>query len=139
LIADRSLCGEQSMKNLRSTQAERRQFWRARFQAPAQLSLADGVHSAELLDISLKGALLELPADTTAALDEQCQLRLELGNGDEAIVMQTTVTHVDSGRRVGLRCDAVDLDSITHLRRLVQLNAGDEALLDRELKALLRD
>jgi len=30
----------------------------------------------------------------------------------------------------------IDLDSISHLRRLVELNLGDEALLERELAAL---
>jgi hypothetical protein len=30
------------------------------------------------------------------------------------------------------------LDSITHLRRLVELNSGDPALLDREFSSLVR-
>jgi hypothetical protein len=38
-----------------------------------------------------------------------------------------------------LRCDSIDLDSITHLRRLVELNAGDPRELDRELAILIRD
>jgi hypothetical protein len=54
------------------------------------------------------------------------------------ISMSTTVTHV-AGRRVGLRCDNIDLDSVTHLRRLVELNAGDPNLLDRELSALIHE
>jgi len=37
---------------------------------------------------------------------------------------------------LGLSCREIDLDSITHLRRLVALNLGDEALLDRELGLL---
>jgi hypothetical protein len=36
-----------------------------------------------------------------------------------------------------LLCESIDLDSITHLRRLVELNAGDPALLERELTALV--
>jgi hypothetical protein len=38
-----------------------------------------------------------------------------------------------------LRCENIDIDSITHLRRLVDLNAGDASLLDREFSALLAD
>jgi len=117
--------------------AERRHFWRAGFHAPAQLTLPDGVCECELADISLKGALLLVPGGARAAPNQHCQLRLTLGNGDEAILMQGTIVHVDEGRWVGLSCDAIDIDSITHLRRLVQLNAGDAALLDRELTALL--
>jgi hypothetical protein len=127
------------MKNACPPAAERRHFWRASFHAPAQLTLSDGVREAELLDISLKGALLELPAGSGVSADQRCRLRLVLGKGGEAIAMDTTVAHVQGGRWVGLRCDAIDLDSITHLRRLVQLNAGDPALLERELSALLKD
>ncbi len=122
-----------------STAAERRHFWRAGFHAPARLSLPNGIVDAELLDISLKGALVELAAGEWAFPEQVCQLRLPLGETGEAIVMRATVTHVHDGRWLGLRCDAIDIDSITHLRRLVELNAGDPGLLDRELSALLKD
>ena len=38
-----------------------------------------------------------------------------------------------------LACAArsIDLDSITHLRRLVELNSGDAAMLERELHTLI--
>ena len=47
-----------------------------------------------------------------------------------------TVAHRE-GRRAGLACQSIDVDSVTHLRRLVELNAGDPDLLQRELSALL--
>jgi len=31
----------------------------------------------------------------------------------------------------------IDVDSMTHLRRLIELNLGDPTLLERELKALV--
>jgi hypothetical protein len=46
--------------------------------------------------------------------------------------------HVE-GPQVGLRCASIDLDSITHLRRLVELNSGDPAILDREFGSLVRE
>ena len=46
--------------------------------------------------------------------------------------------HVD-GANVGLRCDNIDLDSITHLRRLVELNVGDHNILERDLASLIND
>ena len=36
----------------------------------------------------------------------------------------------------GYRCEHIDLDSISHLRRLVELNLGDPDILDRELSEL---
>jgi hypothetical protein len=49
--------------------------------------------------------------------------------------MDVTVAHCES-EHVGFHCDHIDIDSITHLRRLVELNLGDPELLERELSAL---
>ncbi len=119
------------------TSQNRRQFWRAHFHSPVQLALHGHVSEADLYDISLKGALVKVPQDWAGKRDEHCQLRLALGT-HAIISMNATITHVD-GRRVGFRCDSIDLDSVTHLRRLVELNAGDPGLLDRELSALLHE
>ncbi len=114
---------------------ERRQFWRAHFHSPVRLTLHDQTTEAELLDISLKGALVAVPDGWPGRNGDRCQLRLCLGS-DAVIAMSATVSHRDD-RRAGLRCESIDLDSVTHLRRLVELNAGDPALLERELGALL--
>jgi hypothetical protein len=115
--------------------ADRRRFWRAAFHAEAQLVDASGVTPATLLDISLRGALLRLPSSWHGRVGTAAQLELRLAD-DAQVSMAVVVCHVE-GPRVGLRCEAIDLDSVTHLRRLVELNAGDPALLDRELAALL--
>lgn len=49
--------------------------------------------------------------------------------------MDGTVVHCEDGH-LGFRCDHIDLDSISHLKRLVELNLSDEALLERELSEL---
>jgi hypothetical protein len=116
---------------------DRRQFWRAHFHSPVQLALQGHVGEGDLYDISLKGALVKVPPDWPGKSGGRCQLRLNLA-ANMTISMSTTITHV-AGRRVGLHCDNIDLDSVTHLRRLVELNAGDPNLLDRELSALLHE
>ena len=115
--------------------AERRRFWRAAFQAEVQLVDARGATAAELIDISLKGALVNVPAQWRGKVGTAARLELRLAD-DTEISMAVVPCHVE-GARIGLRCIDIDLDSITHLRRLVELNAGDPALLDRELAALL--
>lgn len=116
---------------------DRRQFWRAHFQSPVQLVLHGQAKEADLFDISLKGALIKVPDNWPGKIGDRCQLRLNLGP-QATISMSATVMHV-AGRRVGLHCDNIDIDSVTHLRRLVELNAGDPAVLDRELTALLSE
>lgn len=51
------------------------------------------------------------------------------------IKMDITVAYIED-QQIGLDCKGIDLDSITHLRRLVELNLGDANLLKRELMAL---
>lgn len=43
-----------------------------------------------------------------------------------------------NGRYAGFQCVSIDLESATELRRLLELNLGDPALLERDIQALLR-
>ncbi len=115
---------------------DRRRFWRAAFQAEVRLiDAGGGATPAELLDISLKGALVKVSPQWSGRLGDVLRIDLRLAD-DAEIAMRAVVAHVE-GLQVGLRCEDIDLDSITHLRRLVELNAGDASLLERELAALL--
>lgn len=113
---------------------DRRRFWRAAFQADVWLLHESGDIPAELIDISLKGALIKVPPHWVGRIDDPCRLELTLAD-DAVIAMDAVVAHIEA-EQVGLHCENIDLDSITHLRRLVELNAGDPDLLDRELAAL---
>lgn len=120
-----------------TAQHERRHFWRAVFHSSIRLTTHGGLSYAQLIDISLRGALVEVAEGWAGSKGDDCLLQLDLAVG-AAISMWATVSHVD-GRHIGLHCTSIDLDSITHLRRLVELNAGDPALLERELTALLTE
>lgn len=91
--------------------------------------------SAQLIDISLKGALLTKPSDWSGAPNQPITIVVALGADGAAIRMEGHVAHVENSR-VGVVCDHIDLESITHLRRLVELNTGDVELLQRELPEL---
>ncbi len=114
---------------------DRRHFWRAAFHSPVRMTTHGGQSYGKLLDISLKGALLEVGPTYVVAMGDQCQVRLDLAPGS-TISMWGTVVHI-AGRQVGFNCDSIDLDSITHLRRLVELNSGDPQMLESEITALL--
>jgi hypothetical protein len=115
---------------------ERRRFSRITFHRPAELDTLGERVSCELLDISLKGALFEVPATTRARVGQTATLTIRLDAGDAVIRMQGELVHRE-GHQVGLRCREIDIESIAHLRRLVELNLGDEDLLERELSALI--
>ena len=116
---------------------DRRHFWRVPFHATAELADAGGAAQAgRVHDLSLKGALFEAAEAWQGKPGEQCRLQVELSE-DTPIYMQATVMHVE-GRNIGLRCDEIDIDSITTLRRVIELNAADPVLLERELGALVQ-
>jgi hypothetical protein len=115
----------------------RRQYWRAHFSADATLQTGTAAQPCLIDDISLRGALLEMPAGISVAVGKKYDLLLELSSGT-AITMQGTIVHVEA-QHVGFHCDSIDLDSLTHLRRLIELNAGDAKVYDRDLSTLLRD
>jgi hypothetical protein len=119
---------------------ERRQHARIAFHAPARLVLGERSLDVVVLDLSLKGALIRLPASTPVSEGASGMLHVLLNEcepGDQ-ISMQTRVAHVE-GLQAGLLCISIDIDSVTHLRRLLELNLGDPALLERELSALIAE
>lgn len=115
--------------------SNRRQFSRIRFATEAHLFLPSGEFPVEVLDLSLKGALIRPPEAVFATVGSKCTLKIRLDDEGTVIRMECAIVHHQGGR-YGLLCSEIDLDSITHLRRLVALNVGDEALLERELHLL---
>lgn len=112
---------------------EQRHYSRVPFQANVRLTGHGVTVESTLLDISLKGALVQRPARWETPPGSELDLVLLLADSaDLRIRMRVRVAH-NQGDRVGLQCRHIDLDSITHLRQLVAANLGDAALLDREL------
>ena len=111
---------------------ERRHFVRVIFSAEAQLACGDVVLDVHMLDVSLKGALITLPAGVKLHQNSLCSLTLPLTSGSGHIAMEMQVTHIED-RQLGLVCLHLDLDSVTHLRRLIELQLGDPKLLERDL------
>jgi hypothetical protein len=114
--------------------SDRRHHARVHFDGQAQLITTEGRATVQLVDVSLKGALVRLPANATVAAGEPCLLSLQLG--DVHIKMAAEIAHL-VGQDAGLRCAVIDLESISHLRRLVEMNLGNPKLAERELRALL--
>jgi hypothetical protein len=117
------------------TTPEQRRFTRIPFDATAVLTRGSRRWESTMMDVSLKGVLVARPEHWDILPGEGVTVELEVEGHDVVITMRAVVAHVEADR-VGLRCEYIDIDSITHLRRLVELNLGDENQLQRELRAL---
>ncbi len=118
-----------------TTETEQRIHHRVLFDTVASIHINASNMNTQLIDISLKGALIKKPSAWTAEVGDTGQLRLVLSDNVSAISMDIKVAHVEDDH-VGFHCEHIDIDSITHLRRLVELNLGDTELLEREFSAL---
>ncbi|TWC31745.1 PilZ domain-containing protein [Pseudomonas sp. SJZ079] len=116
------------------TSNERRRFHRIAFDAPTEIVQGTQSWSVELLDVSLKGLLIKRPEDWDGAPHQPFLACVELG-GETQVRMEMVLTRIQE-QLLGFVCTHIDLDSISHLRRLVELNLGDEQLLERDLAAL---
>ncbi|MBK5942931.1 PilZ domain-containing protein [Halorhodospira sp. 9621] len=120
---------------------EKRRFSRVSFHAPARLVDAGGHgREVEILDLSMRGALVRLSDGSSpqgALCDPQSRWTLELSLSEEdRICMEVQPAHWHE-QEVGLRCERIDLDSMVHLRSLLEANLGDVDLVNRELMQLV--
>lgn len=116
----------------------RRQFSRVAFEAEGLLFLPDGEHPVRILDLSLKGALIRPQHPLFVTVGKNCTLKIRLNSADAVIRMEMTVVY-HSTSHYGLACREIDVDSVTHLRRLLALNLGDADLAEREVALLAHD
>ncbi|MGM0593876.1 MAG: PilZ domain-containing protein [Pseudomonadota bacterium] len=120
------------------TGEERRSFTRIPIDNRSKLNCNGRQWDTRLLDISLKGALIERPSDYDGQAGDACTLEVILEPQDKVITMQGVTVHSEAAY-LGFRCDYIDLESVSHLKRLVELNLGDSARLERELSELVSD
>ncbi|MCZ4337517.1 PilZ domain-containing protein [Shewanella colwelliana] len=111
---------------------ERRQFSRILFDANATLTQQGNVWPTIIHDLSLNGVLLEQPQGFSVT-DDPIALSFTLGDSEIVVSMETKLVYQKEGQ-LGLECLHIDVDSISHLRRMLELNLGDASLLDRELR-----
>lgn len=118
--------------------AEQRQFHRVLFKHEALLTINGAEFTTQILDLSLKGALVEKPDtwEIEEATGVTGELRFELAPDEPSIVMNVSLAH-QSMLYLGLQCDLIDVDSATLLRRIVELNSSDRSLLQRDISKLI--
>ena len=113
---------------------DKRRFHRIFYHADAMLTRSGQHYPCKIVDLSLRGCLLEIVGEWYGLPDDLYNLKLDLSD-EISINMELALAHAEGGR-VGFKCQHIDIDSISLLRRLVELNLGDSDLLERELVAL---
>jgi hypothetical protein len=122
------------------TETERRRFQRIILDRPVCLVAGGHSYTGQLLDISLRGALIRsdrahLP---TPGSEGVADISLD-DDPDNMIRMLVRVQHAHEDGAIGLKAIGLELDDACRLRRLVELNIADPAILQREFEQLGTD
>lgn len=117
---------------------ERRRFQRIAFDAPTELRQGERRWPVTLLDVSLKGLLIKRPEPWEADLSQDFEAIIHLNDKVTKVTMQVELRH-EEPTRLGFICLYIDVDSMSHLHRLVELNVGDSTEMMRELRELIED
>ncbi len=118
------------------TASDQRRFTRIPFAATVRLRDPAGTLECDLMVVSLRGMLTSSPAVWSGAIGQPVALEIRLENSDVIIRADAAVSHLEP-ERMGLAIRHIDVESAAHLRRLIELNLGDEGRLHRELAAMI--
>jgi len=120
-----------------TTTDDKRRFERIIHDAEVLLTHADSTQAkCNLLDISLNGCLVS-GCDESSRFQIKDNLTVCIILGDALNIKASAhIAFIGEDKQIGIQVDKIDIDSITALRRLVELNMGDTELLERNLHAL---
>ncbi len=90
--------------------------------------------TSQILDLSLKGALLKCPENKHPKAGDLFRLSIPIENSP-AIIMNIQVVHSD-GDTFGVEWTQIDMDSFSILKRTIELNIKEKENLRKDIKTL---
>ena len=116
---------------------ERRAFSRIPFSGNVTVLQDQARWITKLVDISMKGVLVSRPMEWLDRPSDTYRLEISLDDYSRVIIaMEASLIHTKNNC-LGFCCNHIDLESMSHLRRLLELNIGDETRINSELSALV--
>lgn len=114
---------------------ERRNFQRVAFETTAKLTKDDQSFNCQVIDLSMHGVLIRPHGVLRSKVGSLYNLEIPLSDEETFIKMSLKMAH-QHPENLGFVCENIDLDSMTHLRKIVELNSGDPEMLERDLAML---
>ena len=113
-----------------------RRFRRVPFTAEVSLTVDQGYYKGKLLDVAMKGALVETMVPLPIQAGTECALGIALPGTAISLDFDAELVYID-GLHYGFKFISENLDTLTHLRKLIELNTGDVETTRSELKVWL--
>jgi len=116
--------------------SEHRLFHRIRLVEKAGIEISGTSCEATLVDISLKGALVTFPDELNPETGLPCRLTIHLDESDIKLIISGEIVYTHDNL-TGIKFTLIDLDSMIHLRRLLELNTAKPEQVRSELNLLI--
>ena len=116
--------------------SEHRLFHRISLVEKTDIEVSGKNCEAMLVDISLKGALVTLPHELHSETGLPCKLTIHLDESDIKLIISGEIVHCHDNL-TGIKFTLIDLDSMIHLRRLLELNTAKPEQVRSELSSLI--
>lgn len=116
---------------------DERRFRRVPFVTEVQLVAGSRCCCCRLLDIAMKGALLECKEPWGLPIGSRADLTISLPDSTITLAFDAELVHHE-GDHLGFQFLHEDLETFTHLRTLLELNSGDPEGVRSELLAWLK-
>ena len=114
-----------------------RRFRRVPFVSEVEVSQGVQRWTGILVDIALKGALVEISADFPGESGDEYRLGISLPGSGVTLEFEAQLVHVEQNH-FGFKFLSEDINTMTHLRKLIELNTGDSEATRSELSAWLQ-
>lgn len=113
-----------------------RKFVRVNFAAECRLLTENQKIPLRVLNISLKGLLAEFDGGLNRKDLENGTIEIKLSASDIVLSFKSVLAHFQENQ-AGYRFVETDTESLSHLRRLLEINTGDASRIESELPFLL--
>lgn len=113
----------------------KRRFGRIAFGTDISIEYKGKTYPGNLQDIAMKGALLHFDELPPIKMNDSCQLSIQLVNSDIVLHFKAEAIHFHQ-EAIGFKFTETDLDTMAHLRRLLELNTGDPEKVEQEISFL---
>lgn len=117
--------------------ANRRRFSRVDFVTEASLEVKGNRYPARLLNLSLQGCLLEVLELSGQTTGLKGVIYFTLSGSEITLCFKGLLAH-RSGECLGYCFEQIDLESMIHLRALLEHNLGNSAQVEREVSLMIK-
>jgi hypothetical protein len=113
-----------------------RHFRRIHFETEVSLGAGDKTYTGQLFDVALKGAMIGTETPLPFTIGDKCNLGIVLPGTPISLNFQAELIHQEE-LCYGFKFISESLETLTHLRKLIELNTGDAEATRSELSTWL--